>query len=98
MTFDHQKVQLLAMLLFREDEIERYLDLECSNLSFSEVVEKGGLAQRVETRKALYERVKKGEVFAIKEWHWLESKVEFEKRKKKLNECSPKSMESRSKA
>ena len=81
MTFDHQKVQLLAMLLFREDEIERYLELERPDLSFGEVVEKGGLVQQVETRKALYERVKRGEVFAIKEWHRLEERIEFEKRK-----------------
>ena len=81
MTFDHQKVQLLAMLLFREDEIERYLELERSDLSFNEVVEKGGLVQQVETRKALYERVKRGEIFAIKEWHRLEEQIEFKKRK-----------------
>lgn len=84
MNFDHQKVQLLAMLLFREDEIERYLELERADLSFEEVVEKGNLVQQVETRKALYERVKKGEVFAIKEWHRLEEKVNFEKKKRRL--------------
>jgi len=81
MSFNYQKVQLLAMLLFREDEIERYLELERPDLSFGEVVEKGRLVQQVETRKALYERVKKGEVFAIKEWHRLEERIEFEKRK-----------------
>ena len=84
MTFDHQKVQLLAILLFREDEIKRYLELERADLSFEEVVKKGGLVQQVETRKALYERVKRGEVFAIKEWHRLEEKIEFEKRKRRL--------------
>ena len=84
MTHDHQKVQLLAMLLFRADEIERYFELESPNLSFEEVVEKGRLGQQIETRKALFERVKRGEVFAIKEWHRLEEKIEFEIRKKQL--------------
>jgi len=82
MTHDHQKVQLLAMLLFRADEIERYFELESPNLEFEEVVEKGRLGQQIETRKALFERVKRGEVFAIKEWHRLEEKIEFEIRKR----------------
>lgn len=76
------------MLLLHKEEIERYIELEKPSLEFEEAIEKGRLNQKIESRKALYERVKIGEVFAIKEWHRLEEKIEFKKRKRILNECS----------
>jgi len=79
---DLQKVTLFSTLLFTKEEIELALLADDQIVDFEQAQKRGLINEQYETRKALFNEAKSGNVSALKEWMQLKENIKTNEKRK----------------